>query len=60
MAWLNRDRAARDSKTDRVYHDEITTQRLRRLQSLTTHVEAGNPQEVETRLRNLSHGTNGT
>ena len=57
MAWLNINREHRDSKENRARHDEVTSKRLRPVFSSGNNVEGADPEEVEARLRNLSHGT---
>ncbi len=57
MAWLNLNREDRDSKDNRARHEEVTSKRLRHVFSSGNRVEGADPEEVEARLRNLSHGT---
>ena len=57
MAWLNLNREDRDSKQNRARHKEVTSERLRQVLSSGNSVEGADPEEVEARLRNLSHGT---
>jgi hypothetical protein len=57
MAWLNFNREDRDSKQNRARHEEVTSRRSRQVFSSGNSVEGANPEEVEARLRNLSHGT---
>ena len=57
MAWLNLNREDRDSKENRARHEEVTSKRLRQVLSSTNSIEGADPEEVEARLRNLSHGT---
>ena len=57
MAWLNLNREDRDSKDNRARHEEATSKRLRHVFSSGNRVEGADPEEVEARLRNLSHGT---
>jgi hypothetical protein len=57
MAWLNLNREDRDSKQNRARHEEVTSKRLRQVLSSGNSVEGADPEEVEARLRNLSHGT---
>ncbi len=57
MAWLNLNREDRDSKDNRARHGEVTSKRLRQVFSSGNRVEGADPEEVEARLRNLSHGT---
>lgn len=40
-------------------HDEIVTNRLRRVQSPAPQLEGADAAEVADRIRRLSHGTNG-
>ncbi len=57
MAWLNLNREDRDSKDNRARHERVTSKRLRQVFSSGNRVEGADPEEVEARLRNLSHGT---
>ena len=57
MAWLNLNREDRDSKDNRARHEEVTSKRLRHVYSSGNRVEGADPEEVDARLRNLSHGT---
>jgi hypothetical protein len=57
MAWLNLNREDRDSKQNRARHEEATSKRLRQVLSSANSVEGADPEEVEARIRNLSHGT---
>ena len=57
MAWLNLNREDRDSKDNRARHEEVTSKRLRHVFSSGNRVEGADPEEVDARLRNLSHGT---
>ncbi len=57
MAWLNLNREDRDSKDNRARHEEVTSKRLRQVFSSGNRVEGADPEEVNARLRNLSHGT---
>jgi hypothetical protein len=57
MAWLKLNRDDRDSKENRARHEEVTLKRLRQVFSSGNSIESGDPEEVEARLRNLSHGT---
>ncbi len=57
MAWLNLNREDRDSKDNRARHERVTKKRLRQVFSSGNRVEGADPEEVEARLRNLSHGT---
>ena len=57
MAWLNLNREDRDSKDNRARHEEVTSERLRQVFSSGNRVEGADPEEVDARLRNLSHGT---
>ena len=59
MAWLNLNREDRDSKDNHARHKEATSKRLRQVFSSSNGVEGADPEDVEARLRNLSHGTNG-
>jgi hypothetical protein len=54
MAWLSND----DSKRIRDGEDESALKRLSQVLSLINGVGAADPEEVEARIRNLSHGTN--
>ena len=58
MAWLNLNRQNRDFKANRARHEEATLKRLIQVFSSSNGVEGANPEDVEARLRNLSHGTN--
>ena len=57
MAWLNLNREDRDSKDNRARHERVTKKRLRQVFSSGNRVQGADPEEVEARLRNLSHGT---
>ncbi len=57
MDWLNLNREHRDSKENRARHEEVTSKRLKHVFSSGNTVEGADPEEVEARLRNLSHGT---
>ncbi len=57
MAWLNLNREDRDSKDNRARHEEVTSKRLRQVLSSGNRVEGADPEEIDARLRNLSHGT---
>ncbi len=57
MAWLNLNREDPDSKDNRARHEEVTSKRLRHVFSSGNRVEGADPEEVDARLRNLSHGT---
>lgn len=54
MAWLSND----DSKRNRDSEDESALKRLSQVVSLINGVADADPEEVEARIRNLSHGTN--
>ena len=54
MAWLSND----DSKKNRDGEDESALKRLSQVLSLINGVADADPEEVEARIRNLSHGTN--
>jgi Asp-tRNA(Asn)/Glu-tRNA(Gln) amidotransferase C subunit len=54
MAWLSND----DSKRIRDGEDESALKRLSQVLSSINRVEDADPEEVEARIRNLSHGTN--
>ena len=54
MAWLSND----DSKRIRDDKDESALKRLSQVLSSINRVEDADPEEVEARIRNLSHGTN--
>ncbi len=53
MGWLSND----DSKRNRDGEDESALKRLSQVLSLINGVEDADPEEVEARIRNLSHGT---
>ena len=57
MAWLNLNREDRDSKDNRTRHERVTKKRLRQVFSSGNRFVGADPEEVEARLRNLSHGT---
>ena len=59
MARRNRTRQDRGSKQNRARHDEIESKRWNRVVASSNRVEDADPEEVETRIRNLTHGTNG-
>jgi hypothetical protein len=50
---LNRNREIR------ARHQEAILERFSRVLSSTNSVEGADPEEVEARIRNLTHGTNG-
>ena len=58
MARRSRTRQDRGSK-DRARHDEIESTRWNQVVASSNLVEDADPEKVETRLRNLAHGTNG-
>ncbi len=58
MAWLKLNRDDRDSKENRARHEQVASKRLSEIISSGNSVEGEDPDEVEARLRNLSHGTN--
>ncbi len=57
MAWLIRNRGDRDSQGNRARHDEIESKRWSQVLWSGSAVEGADPDEVEARLSNLSHGT---
>ena len=57
MAWLKLNRDDRDSKENRARHEQVASKRLNEIISSGNSVEGEDPDEVEARLRNLSHGT---
>ena len=57
MTWLKLNRDDRDSKENRARHEDVTLKRLRQVFSSGNSLEDADPEEVEARLRNLSHGT---
>jgi hypothetical protein len=57
MAWLRLNRDDLDSKEKRARHEQATSERLSRIFSSRSRIEDADPDEVEARLRNLSHGT---
>ena len=57
MAWLRLNRDDRDSKEKQARHEQATSARLSRVFSSRSRIEGSDPDEVEARLRNLSHGT---
>jgi hypothetical protein len=59
MARRSRTRQDRGSKQNRARHDEIESTRWNQVVASSNPVEDADPEEVETRLRNLTHGTNG-
>ena len=52
LAWLNRNR-----EENRARRDEIESKRWSQVQSASNGVADADPQDVEARLKNLSHGT---
>ncbi len=56
MAWPGF-RHLRDSKEDFARHNELTSRRLSALRAPSKGLEDADPDEVEARIRNLSHGT---
>ena len=52
LAWLNRNR-----EENRARRDEIESKRWSQVQAASNGVADADPQDVEARLRNLSHGT---
>ena len=59
MAWRSRPRQGRGAKENRVRHDEIESKRWNQVVASSNRIEDADPEEVETRIRNLTHGTNG-
>jgi hypothetical protein len=57
MAWLNLNRLVRDSKENRARYEEAASARLSRVSSAGNSIDGADPEEVEARLRNLTHGT---
>ena len=58
LAWLNFNRENRDSKENRARHEEAVSKRLNRVFASGDSIAGADPEELEARLRNLSHGTN--
>jgi hypothetical protein len=56
--WLTFNRNDRDPKDNRARKAEAISERIGRVLSSGNAVESANPEEVDARLRNLSHGTN--
>ena len=56
MAWYNLKQVARDFKR-REQESEAISERMRTVFSASSGVADADPDEVEARLRNLSHGT---
>ena len=56
--WLSLNRKDRNSKVNRAHQDEAISERFSRVLSTGNAVESNDPEEVEARLRNMSHGTN--
>ena len=56
--WLNLNRKNRNSKVNRARQDEAISERFSRVLSTGNAVESNDPEAVEARLRNMSHGTN--
>jgi hypothetical protein len=57
--WLTFNRKDRDSRQNRARQAEAISERLGQVLSSGNAVESADPEEVDARLRNLSHGTNG-
>ncbi len=57
--WLSQERTDRDSKTGDARQDDAVSERFSRILSSSNSVEGADPDKVEARLRNLTHGTNG-
>ncbi len=55
MAWP-RPRRRHHSKENLARHAELTSMRLNALRALSTGLDDADPEEVEARIRNLSHG----
>ena len=58
LDWLNFNREDRDSKENRARHEEATLKRLSQVFASGNSIEGVDPEVLEARLRNLSHGTN--
>lgn len=56
MAW-RRPRRRRDSREDLARHAELTSKRLNALRASSSELDDADPEEVEARIRNLSHGS---
>jgi hypothetical protein len=56
--WLTFNRKDRDSRENRAREAEAISERIGRVLSSGKALESADPEEVEARLRNLSHGTN--
>ncbi len=57
--WLTFNRKDRDSRQNRARQAEAISERIGQVLSSGNAVESADPEEVDARLRNLSHGTNG-
>lgn len=55
MAWP-RPKRRHDSKENLARHAELTSKRLSALRASNTGLDDADPEEVEARIRNLSHG----
>jgi hypothetical protein len=58
VAWLNFKRQDRDSKENRAQHEDAVSKRLNRVFASGSGIDGVDPEVLEARLRNLSHGTN--
>ena len=56
--WRKLNRVDRDSKKKRARQDEAISERFSRVLSSSNGVESADSEEVEARIRNMSHGTN--
>jgi len=59
LAWLNLNGEDRDSKENRARHEVAVSKRLNRVFASGSSIDGADPAELEARLRNLWHGTNG-
>ena len=58
MSWSRLNSDDRDSKEKRARHEQAAAEQLSRVFHTVNSIEDADPDEIEARLRNLSHGTN--
>jgi hypothetical protein len=58
VSWWRLNSDDRDSKEKRARHEQAAAEQLSRVFHTVSSIEDADRDEVEARLRNLSHGTN--
>jgi hypothetical protein len=58
VSWWRLNSDDRDSKEKRACHEQAAAEQLSRVFHTVSNIEDADPDEIEARLRNLSHGTN--